>query len=154
MGLAPSITSRNQLRLVGINQSKSLIPFSTCFSQDRLLFWCTPINRTYARGLHHNRLFCAQPALLPTFFLCTTRTFADFFVRNPHSRRVLYARRASYLSPCRLLLCFCSLLSTVAKVLEEHTPTLTLLYAYVPTRACGHVPCAMGYDYQGSGAYT
>ena len=87
-------------------------------------------------------------------FLCATRTFADFFVRNPHSHRVLYARRASYLSPCRLLLRFRCLLSMVAKVLEEHTPTSTLLYAYIPMRVCGHVPCAMGYGYQGSSTYT
>ena len=97
----------------------------------------------FVRNLHSCQLF-----------LCATRTFADFFVRNPHSHRVLYARRTSYLSPCRLLLCFRCLLSTVVKVLEEHTPILTVLYAYVPTRACGHIPCAMGYIYQGSGAYT
>ena len=83
MGLTPSITSWNQLRLVGVNQAKSFISFLTCFSQDRLLFWCTPLDRTYARGLHHNRLLCAQPALLPTF-LSATRTLIECFMRAVH----------------------------------------------------------------------
>ena len=152
MGLAPSITSRNQLRLVGFNQAKSLIFFSTCFSQDRLFFGVRLLTEPTLGGYTVIDCFVRNPHSCRPF-LCATRTFADYFVRNPHSQ-VLYARRASYLSPCRLLLCFRCLLSTVAKLLEEHTPTSTLLYAYVPTRACGHVPCAMGYGYQGSGAYT
>ena len=153
MGLAPSITSRNQLRLVGFNQAKSLISFSTCFFKIECFFGVRLSTEVTLGGYTMIDYFVRNPHSC-RLFLCATRTFADLFVHNPHSHRGLYARRASYLSPCRLLLCFRSLLSMVAKVLEEHTPTSTLLYAYVPTRACGHVPCAMGYGYQGSGAYT
>ena len=83
MGFAPSITSQNQFRLVGFNQAKSLIPFSSCFSQDRLLFGGMPLDQSYIRGLHHDRLLCAQPALLPTI-LSATRTLFECFMRAVH----------------------------------------------------------------------
>jgi len=47
-------TSRNRFRLVGSNQAKSLIPFPTCFSQDRLFIWSMPLDWNHAQGL----LYC------------------------------------------------------------------------------------------------
>ena len=42
----------------------------------------------------------------------------------------------------------------IARFMSFYKPGVTtLLYAYVPTRGCGQVPCAMGYGYQRSGAY-
>ena len=106
---APLNTSRNQLRLVNFNQAKSLIPFSTCFSQDRLLFLGTPLDRRYARGLHHDRLLCVQPTLFPTI-LSATCTLIECFMRAAH----LICRHANFFFRC--------LLSMVTKVLEETMP--------------------------------
>ena len=83
MALAPSSTSRNRFRLIGFNKTKSLILFSICFSQDRLLFWGTPLDSSYTRELHHDRLLCAQPARLPTI-LSATRTLIECFMRTAH----------------------------------------------------------------------
>jgi hypothetical protein len=67
-------------------------------------------------------------------------------VYNMRSMSVLFFHAA----PIALVFSKWSLATRVAHALICETSTL--LYAYVPTRACGHAPCAMGYGYQESGA--
>ena len=68
-----------------------------------------PLVQSYIRGLHHDRLLCVQPVLLP-IILSATRTLIECFMRAVH----LICRLADFFFRC--------ILSMVAKVLVEPTP--------------------------------
>ena len=109
-------------------------------------FWGTPFDPSYARGLHHDQLLCAQPALSPTI-LSATRTIIECFMRAAH----LICRLADFFS--------FFVVSSQRLQKYSRSPHLNLLNLDSSAHLCFYActrprPCAMGDGYQGSDAQT